>query len=871
MTDNLRPHETGTSNLEPKIRKRIFLVDGNSYLYRAFYATPHLANSRGIPTNAIYAFISMIKKLRNAENPDTLVIIFDSKVPSFRAAISKEYKAQRPPMPGNLITQVPYVKGIVEAMGLPILEKEGYEADDIIGTIVEHLKDHDDMETFIVTSDKDMMQLISHTVCIYDSMKNQIIREPEVLEKLGVKPTHVIDYLALCGDTSDNIPGVPGIGEKTARELISTMGSMDDIYRNIDGIKKNSVKEKLLTGKELGEMSRQLATIKVDVPIDVSIETLTANNEDPQALRKIYRELEFTSLYKEIQGENNTKREWPKKELAQLNMKHIAILGTFHGKNAGTFQLDTFAASDGEGVFFSQNENDFFEIITHAEEIITHNLKPFLIMLKNISRGIQPRTLNLEPRTTLFFDTMLAAYLTNPMRKEYGIGSIIEEHLDIALTLQSAQSTLTECVPYLFELKDTLVKTMESLDLMGLFADIELPLVEVLADMERYGVRVDRKILGELSRDFDGRLTGIVKEIYSLSGDPFNINSPQQLSRVLFDTLRLSPVKKTKTGFSTDTGVLEILSLQHPLPKKILEYRTLTKLKNTYIDVLPTLINPHTGRIHTTFNQMVVSTGRLSSSDPNLQNIPIRGEDGMKIRQAFVPENGCVLISSDYSQIELRVLAHISKDPLLIETFLRNEDIHSTVAQNIFGVMAENVTQDMRRTAKVINFGIIYGMSAFGLSKELGVSQREAQQYIDSYFARHTGVKGYMEAIVEEAHSKGFVKTLFGRIRFIPEINNADQTVRQFGQRTAMNTPIQGTAADIIKMAMINITRKLRQKELTSRLIMSIHDELVFEVKEAEIAEMERLIKEEMEHVITLDVPLKVSLGKGPNWAEAHE
>jgi DNA polymerase I len=882
MTDNLEPR---TLNIETKIRKRIFLVDGNSYLYRAFYATPHLSNSRGIPTNAIYAFISMIKKLRNTENPDTLVIIFDSKAPSFREAISKEYKAQRPPMPGNLIAQVPYVKGIVEAMGLPILEKEGYEADDIIGTIVEHLKNHDDMETYIVTSDKDMMQLISPMVCVYDSMKNQIICEPEVIEKLGVKPTHVIDYLALCGDTSDNIPGVPGIGEKTARELITTIGSMDDIYRNIDGIKKNSVREKLVAGKELGEMSRQLATIKVDVPIDVSIETLTANNEDPQALRKIYRELEFTSLYKEIQGENNTKREWPKKELAQLNMKHIAVLGTFHGKNAGTFQLDTFAASDGEGVFFSQSENDFFEIITRAEEIITHNLKPLLIITGNRQEPqignrkseivdvstADPRPPTPDPRPPHFFDTMLAAYLTNPMRKEYGIGSIIEEHLDIALTLQGAQSTLTECVPYLFELKHTLVKTMESLDLMGLFADIELPLVEVLADMERFGVRVDRKMLGELSRDFDGRLTGIVKEIYALSGDPFNINSPQQLSRVLFDTLRLPPVKKTKTGFSTDTEVLETLSLQHPLPRKILEYRTLTKLKNTYIDVLPTLINPHTGRIHTTFNQMVVSTGRLSSSDPNLQNIPIRGEEGMKIRQAFVTEDGSLLISSDYSQIELRVLAHISKDPLLIEIFLRDEDIHSTVAQNIFGVRVENVTQDMRRTAKVINFGIIYGMSAYGLSKELGVSQREAQQYIDSYFARHTGVKDYMEAIVEEAQSKGFVKTLFGRIRFIPEVSNPDQTVRQLGQRTAMNTPIQGTAADIIKMAMINITAKLRQKGLMSRLILSIHDELVFEVREDEIVEMETLIKYEMEHVITLDVPLKVSLGRGPNWAAAHE
>jgi len=861
MTDNLEPR---TSNLEPKIRKRIFLVDGNSYLYRAFYATPHLSNSKGIPTNAIYAFISMIKKLRNTENPDALIIIFDSKEPSFREAISREYKAQRPPMPGNLIAQVPYVKGIVEAMGLPLLEKPGYEADDIIGTIVEHLKKHDDMETCIVTSDKDMMQLVSDKVCIYDTMKNQVIREPDVLAKLGVRPAFVIDYLSLCGDTSDNIPGVPGIGEKTARELISTIGSMEDIYKRIDEIKKSSIKEKLIAGKEQGEMSRQLATIKVDVPIEMSIETLTATNEDLQALRRIYRELEFTSLYREIQGENNIKREWPKKELSQLNMDRIAILASFHGKNAGALQLDTFVAFDGEGIFFSQSEHDFIEILSRAEEIITHNLKPLLTALKIMSKSI-------EPRVPHFFDTMLAAYLANPLRKEYGVGSIIEEYLDISLTLQDPPSALTECVPHLFELKDTLANSMESLGLTDLFTRIELPLVDVLADMERCGVRVDRKIFSELSRDFDGRLTGIVKEIYAFSGEPFNINSPQQLSRILFDTLHLPPVKKTKTGFSTDTEVLETLSLQHPLPKKILEYRTLTKLKNTYIDVLPTLINPITGRIHASFNQMVVSTGRLSSSDPNLQNIPIRGEEGVKIRQAFVPEDGCILISSDYSQIELRVLAHISKDPLLIETFLRNEDIHSTVAQNIFGVTTENVTQDMRRTAKVINFGIIYGMSSYGLSKELDISQKEAQQYIDSYFARHAGVKRYMETIVEEAQTNGFVKTLFGRIRFIPEINNPDQTVRQLGQRTAMNTPIQGTAADIIKMAMINTTTKLRERGLTSRLILSIHDELVFEVKENEITEMEKLIREEMEHVIPLDVPLKVSMGKGLNWAAAHE
>ena len=630
------------------------------------------------------------------------------------------------------------------------------------------------------------------------------------------------------------------------------------------------MKEKLIQGKELGEMCKILATIKRDVPVDAGIEYLEAREEDPQTLRRIFRELEFTSLYKEIKGENSTRREWPEKELAQLNMKSIAILASFHGKNAATFQLDAFAVSDGEGTFSSQNEKEFFDVLFRAEEIITHNLKPLLVVAKN-KENLKFEISNFKVETSHFFDTMLAAYLTNPMRKEYGIGSILEEHLDIALALHGGQSTLSECVPYLFELKNTLIKTMESLDLMDLFSNIEMPLIDVLADMEHSGVKIDRKILIGLSQDFDERLTGLVKEIYAFSGEPFNINSPQQLSRVLFDTLRLTPVKKTKTGFSTDTKVLETLSLEHPLPGKILEYRTLTKLKNAYIDVLPTLINPHTGRIHTTYNQMVVTTGRLSSSDPNLQNIPIRGEDGMKIRQAFTAENGCMLISSDYSQIELRVLAHITSDPLLIETFMRDEDIHSTVAQNIFGVGKDNVTQDMRRTAKVINFGIVYGMSAFGLSKELEISQKEAQHYIDSYFERHKGVKKYIETIIEEGRANGFVRTLFGRIRFIPEINNSDQTVRQLGERAAMNTPIQGTAADIIKMAMINTTNKIRQRELSSQLILSIHDELVFEVPEHEVGEMERLIKDEMEHVITLSVPLRVSLGSGHNWAEAHE
>jgi len=470
-----------------------------------------------------------------------------------------------------------------------------------------------------------------------------------------------------------------------------------------------------------------------------------------------------------------------------------------------------------------------------------------------------------------FFDTMLATYLTNPLRKDYGVGAVAEELLDLDLTTHDPGRIMIDVIPYLFDLKIFLEKKMEESDLSRLFQETEMPLVQVLADMECAGVRVDRSKLLALSRDFDKRLNGIIKEIYSLAGEPVNINSPQQLSRVLFDTLKLPPLKKTKTGYSTDTEVLQTLSLQHPLPKEILEYRTLTKLKGTYIDVLPTLINPHSGRIHASFNQMVAATGRLSSSDPNLQNIPIRGEEGMKIREAFVPEDGYILVSSDYSQIELRVLAHISGDQVLIDTFLRDEDIHSRVAREVFGVAEGGVTQEMRRTAKVINFGIIYGMSSYGLAKELGILQRDAQSYIDDYFVKHQGVSRYMSNVVEEARQNGFVRTLFGRIRYIPEINNPDTNVRQLGERAAMNTPIQGTAADIIKIAMVNIHRKIKARGLSSQLIMQIHDELVFEVKEEELAVMEPLIKEGMEQAVSLAVPLKVSLGKGHNWAEAHD
>ncbi|HQG49939.1 MAG TPA: DNA polymerase I [Syntrophorhabdaceae bacterium] len=871
MNDELNVSKLKIKNTE-KTTERIFLVDGHSYLYRAFYATPYLSNSKGIPTNATYAFLSMIKKLLKEETPDRLIVVFDSKTPSFREEICKEYKAQRQPMPDNLSVQIPYVKTILYAMGLPVIEKDGFEADDIIGTLVERLKDKDNA-VYIVTGDKDMTQLVTKNVLVLDKMKNLLIGENEVIERFGVKPTHIIDYLALCGDASDNIPGAPGIGEKTARELISSFGTIDDIYNNIDHIKKTSVKNRLLDGKKLVLMSKQLATIRLDVPIEINIDELRHKEPDFESLRNIFKDLEFTTLYMEIKTKKTDKKNWQETTLAGLNLEKISLFAYLTGNNTYDVQLESFSAFDGNNVFYSQSKDDLNHIITNAGEIITHNLKPILtLLLKNqdASDSLEPSVFQ-PPDPSRLFDTMLAAYLINPLKKDYSIRSILDDFLETEITIPNDKNTIIESASSLFELKDVLYRKLFEMGLTDLFFNIEIPLIEVLAHIEYTGVKVQRQILIGLSRDFDKRLNTIIKEIHTLADEPFNINSPQQLSRILFEKLQLPTVKKTKTGFSTDTEVLETLSAIHPLPQKILSYRTLSKLKSTYIDVLPNLINPRTGRIHASFNQMVVATGRLSSSDPNLQNIPIRGEEGKKIREAFVPGEGFVLLSSDYSQIELRILAHISKDPLLIDSFNKNEDIHAKVAQEVFGVQYADITQDMRRTAKVINFGIIYGMSGYGLAKELGVSQREAQNYIDAYFERYKGVKNYIERILKETRSNGFVKTMFGRIRYVPEINNHDNSVRQVGERIAMNTPIQGTAADIIKLAMVSIHRKLKEKCLCSHIIMQIHDELVLEVKDEETETVKDIVRTEMENVIKLSVPLNVSLGLGKSWAEAHD
>jgi DNA polymerase-1 len=852
--------ETGNSKPETRNLKRVCLVDGNSYVYRAFFATPYLSNSRGVPTNAIYAFLSMIRKLIKEEAPDVLTVVFDSKGPSFREEISREYKARRQPMPENMAAQFPHIKALLAAMGIPAVEKEGFEADDIIATVVEVLKESD-TEICIVTSDKDLTQLVSPRVAIYDSMKNLRIGEEEVRAKFGVGPLLVVDYLALAGDPSDNIPGVPGIGEKSARDLVSSFGDLEAIYGNLDRITKPALREKLKAGREYADLSKKLATLRPDVPFENLGEFLKMGEEDRESLRKLLRELEFTSLYREMAAEDSPGKAVRECDFSALDRKAVALSVYFRGKNSYDMEMEHFAAFDGTGACFSTSCDDLLSLLSGAEAIVTHNVKPLFVLARK--RGA---TVN-----AACFDTMLASYLVNPLRKEHALEGIIDEYCHVLVEQGTARQACMEKASHLFELRDLLLARMKDLTVLELFSAVEAPLVEVLAGMEFTGVRIDRGMLGVLSRDFDQRLTAIAKDIYGFSGGPFNINSPQQLSNVLFNVLKLPPVKKTKTGFSTDTEVLQTLSAVHGLPARILEYRTLAKLKSTYVDTLPSLINPFTGRIHTTFNQTVVSTGRLSSSDPNLQNIPIRGEEGRKIREAFVAEEGYLLLSSDYSQIELRVLAHLSGDPVLLDTFLRDDDIHTRVAQEVFGVAPGDVTHEMRRTAKVINFGIIYGMSSFGLARELNVSQKEAQTYIDDYFTKHRGVKAFMEGILEDARRTGYVRTLLGRVRNIPELNNPDNSVRQFGERIAMNTPIQGTAADLIKLAMVNIAGRFREKNLSSKLIMQIHDELVFEVKAEELEIMEELVRKEMEGVMALSVPLKVSIGCGKNWALAHD
>jgi DNA polymerase-1 len=883
----------------------LYLIDGNSYIYRAYHAVRSLATSKGLPTNAIYGFTNMLLKIVKEKKPDYLAIAFDVKGPTKRHIEYEQYKAHRPEMPKDLIPQIPYIHKLVEAFNIPAILMEGYEADDIIGTISKKMER--DFDVVIVTGDKDMLQLISQNVKIYDTLKDKVYEEKDVVERFGVAPDKVVEIMGLMGDASDNIPGVHGIGEKTATALIAEFGSIENLLANVDKIKKPKLAEALKGSADIARLSRELATIILDCPIEMNLNEYKKKEPDNAILLSLLKELEFTSLLKQISGEasslENKRYSTVLKEDALLQLiKKI--------KEKGELSIDTETTSEDPmlaeivGISISIEKDEGFYIpVSHRYlgapeqlkiEWVLNQLKQLLEddKIKKLGQNIKYEIIVFKNHgidlSGISFDTMVASYLLNPNRYSHSLDNIALEYLNHIMTtykdvtgsgkgqknfsevdIETATKYSCEDADITYQLTKLLNPMLKEQGLDKLFYDVELPLISVLARIEMNGVKVDTDFLNSLSKEVDALLNDIVKRIYLIAGGEFNINSPKQLSEVLFTRLGLKPVKKTKTGHSTDEEVLTTLASQHELPKELLNYRQLTKLKSTYIDALPRMVHPKTNRIHTSLNQTVTSTGRLSSSEPNLQNIPIRTELGKRIREAFVAEEGKLLLSADYSQVELRILAHLSGDEVLTDAFKRDEDVHTRTAMELFNVEPDKVDSNMRRFAKTVNFGIVYGMSPYGLSSDLGIPVDEAKAYIDNYFLHYRGVKEFIDKTIAEAKEKGYVKTILNRKRSIPELISANGATRNFGERMAVNTPIQGSAADLIKMAMINIDKRLDKERLKSMMILQVHDELVFEVMENELEVMRKIVKDEMENVMPMAVPIKVDIGTGKNWRVA--
>lgn len=878
----------------------LYLIDGNSYIYRAFYAIRALSNSRGLPTNAIYGFTTMLLKIIREKKPDCIVVSFDSPIPTERHKMFEGYKAQRPEMPAELISQVPYIRRMIEAFNIRIFEVPGYEADDILGTIA--LKGASEgLDIFIVTGDKDMLQIVSEKIKVYDPVKDAVFDTRYVREKFGVEPRRIPEFMALTGDAIDNIPGIKGIGEKTARELLLQFETIDDLLHNTAKIKKEKVRHLISLNADVVRLSQKLATLDHSVPIEIEVKDFRVKDPDWMALLSLFRELEFGSLMKLIPSE--TPPELSHETVLSAEKLRDIVSGITEG-----FALDTEATgvnpvlADLVGISISvASDKAYYIPVSHhypgaptqlkREEVTSilapvlrdgkisktgHNIKYDFILLNK--EGIQVN----GP----LYDTMIASYLLNPNKPIHSLEEVALEYLShrkktFAEVVKNRKSfadvPLEDACPYACadaylarSLKRVLFTKLSENDLEHLYFSIEMPLIPVLAGMEMAGVKIDSAKIKEISADIEREIAGIRRRIYFLAGEEFNINSPKQLGRILFQSLGLQPKKKTKAGYSTEMSVLQELAEMHELPREVLLYRSLSKLQTTYIEVLPTLINPRSGRIHTSFNQTATSTGRLSSSDPNLQNIPAKGKWGKRIRETFIAEKGSVLLSADYSQVELRLLAHLSQDEGLIDAFRNGLDIHARTAAEIFGMPIEKVTPDLRRIAKTVNFGIIYGISAFGLSETLSISGEDARRYIEQYFQKHSGVKAYIDKTIDEARGKGYVVTLFGRKRAIPEITSKNAAVRQQGERLAINTPIQGTAADIIKIAMITIASQLAEKGMQARMILQVHDELLFELPPAELDKVTDIVRREMEGVIALSVPLKVDIHSGNNWAEAH-
>jgi DNA polymerase-1 len=863
-------------------RGRLFLVDASGYVYRAFHALPALGTSKGLPTNAILGFANMVAKLVKGEKPDYLAVVFDAPGGTFRDELYADYKQNRAPMPDDLRPQLPYIRKLVAALRLPVIEEKGVEADDVIGTLAAQAEGKG-LETVIVTADKDMMQLVSERTTLYDDMRGRRVGIAEVRERFGVAPGLVPDVLGLMGDTSDNIPGVTGIGQKTATALVQQIGPVEAILEKPEAVEASGVRgakrvrEALAAEAETARLSKDLATIRRDVPVALDLERLRWPGPDTATLRPLLTELEFFALLRDLTpAASATSVERvvagtpgeAKAALGKLRgVSPISIVAVLDSPRATAARFSTLALAGPSGPVVLVPDPDRPEMLATIEPLLADFATTKLgDDLKALRVALARRRIALAGPTV---DFGIASYCLNPSRPSHDAAALAEELLGEASADADPSERAVRAARVAHALAPVVEEKLAQYEMRQLYRELEMPLSEVLAQMELAGVALDTRMLGAMSAELATGLDRVMGEIYALAGGEFNIGSPVQLREVLFDRLKLSAkgVRRTKTGLSTDVDVLTKLATEHPLPAKILEYRQLSKLKSTYVDALPALVDAATGRIHTSFNQTVAATGRLSSSDPNLQNIPIRTEEGRRIRAAFIAAAGHRLLSADYSQIELRVLAHLSGDAALIEAFTRGDDIHARTAADVFGDLAP---AEGRRLAKVINYGIVYGMGPARAARELGVSMKEAEAYIRNYFERYAGVRTYLDATVAEARERGYVTTVLGRRRYLPELGAKDPAVRQFAERAATNTPIQGSAADLIKLAMLALRRSLQEAGSRAQMLLQVHDELVLEAPAEEVERVRHVVREAMEGVWNLRVPLRVDVHDGPNWAEAH-
>ncbi len=882
-------------------KKKLYLVDGANYMFRAYYALPSLTNSKGFPTNALLGFAQMLMKLVRDEKPDYIALCLDRPEPNFRDEMYADYKANRKTPPDDLKEQFPLMRPLAEAIGLKVVDMAGFEADDVIGTLAKKFASSD-VEVVIVSGDKDLMQLVGDGVVMLDEMKKKIVGPAEVVEKFGVGPEGVTEILGLAGDSSDNVPGIAGVGPKTATKLIQEYGSIEEVLVHAGKI-KGAIGKKIADGADMARLSKKLVTIDCSVPLNIGLEELKSAGNDAAKLTELFKELEFTRLLALIEGpkagshlsfENyklmtreKTLRDFCKLlkdkdvlcldlETDSLNVMQANIVGISICAVAGESAYIPVAHKNADGQISLDVALDALKPLFSDPKIkkIGQNLNFDLTILRRL--GVEVNG--------VFFDTLLASYVLNPS-SEHGMDALSERYLqhrtihfdevvDGKKIKDFSEVKLDVARDYSCEDADVTLRLYEILspkvekDFSKLFHEIEMPLVDVLVDMQICGMKVDLKALKKLSNEFGAKMEKLSAKIFDLAGGEFNVNSPKQLGEILFGKLGLEGGKKTKTGFSTSQDVLEDLALNHDIARLVLDYRSISKLKSTYADALPMLVDPNTDRLHTSFNQARTATGRLSSSDPNLQNIPARTEDGRRIRLAFIADEGNLLLSCDYSQIELRVLAHLSHDENLLEAFSKNVDVHSVTASGIFGVKVEDVTKDRRAVGKTVTSATIYGQGAFGLSKQLGISPVEAADYIDNYFKKYPRVEKYRDEVLEKARADGFVETMFGRRRELLDINSKNKQLKQIAERMAFNTVFQGTAADIIKIAMIEIHKGLPAISKSAKMILQVHDELVFEIPEGDAEKVQEFVVDKMSNSVKLDVPLTVDAVLGKNWAK---